>query len=252
MAAFCECLWLSEVTFGQPSKLLFIGAFAFTGCRSLQLLHIVASVSAIGGGFVGGSAVREITVDSGNPHFRIVGDFVMEGDSVVQYFGWDREVVVPSPVAVLRNRSFSGRDALEAVSFEGGSQLRSIERGAFSYCRSLLSIRLPASLEVIEGEAFWICSSLAELTFEARSKLRVISSDAFRGCDALTSITFPGSLRAIHERSFCWCGSLKSVTFEPGSARPEIHPDAFQDCPNLDEGYPREGARGLRLVKRLL
>jgi hypothetical protein len=46
-AAFASCASLSEVTFGQPSKLTTIGRFAFSGCRSLQRLHIVASVSAI-------------------------------------------------------------------------------------------------------------------------------------------------------------------------------------------------------------
>jgi hypothetical protein len=60
--ASSSCVWLSEVTFGQPSKLTTIAAFAFADCKSLQRLHIVASVSTIGKDFVGGSGVREITV----------------------------------------------------------------------------------------------------------------------------------------------------------------------------------------------
>jgi hypothetical protein len=240
------------VTFGQPSKISFIGVSAFAGCKSLKRLHIVASVSSIGEDFVLRSGVREITVDSGKPHLRIVEDFVMGGDSVVLYFGFDREVVVPSDVLVLKNRSFDGRDALEAVSFEGGSQLQSIGEFAFGSGGSLLSIRLPASLEVIEEGAFCFCWSLVELTFEAPSKLRVIARHAFRDCDALTSITLPGSLRAIHEQSFVWCRSLKSVTFERGSERAKIHRDAFARCPNLDEICPREYARSLRLERQFV
>jgi hypothetical protein len=192
-----------------------------------------------------------MTIESGNCHFRIVEDFLIRGDSVVLYFGWNLDVVVPSHVTVLRNRSFCGREALEVVSFEGGSQLRSIERGAFYSCASLLSIRLPASLEVIEEEAFFQCSSLVELTFEAPSKLRVIANRAFSRCESLTSITLPGSLRELHEESFGDCWGLKRVTFEPGSEPPEIHPTAFAECENLDEIYPRECAGALGLVKRV-
>jgi hypothetical protein len=151
-----------------------------------------------------------MTVESGNGHFRIVEDFLIGGDSVVLDFGFGLEVVVPSRVTVLRNWSFSGREPLKAVSFEGGSQLRSIGRRAFAACRSLLSIRLPASLEVIEENVFVQCSSLVELTFEAPSKLRVIANRAFSRCESLTSITLPGSLRELHEVSFGWCRSLKS------------------------------------------
>jgi hypothetical protein len=245
--AFSHCDSLSEVTFGQPSKLTTIGVVAFAGCESLQRLHIVASVSTVGAGFVAGSGVREMTVESGNGHFRIVDHFLIGGDSVVLYFGLDREVVVPSHVTVLGDGSFFHREALEAVIFEGGSQLRSIERAAFVACDSLLSIRLPASLQVIEEAAFFHCASLAELTFEAPSKLRRIASRAFAECNALTSITLPGSLRELHDRSFGSCRSLKKVTFEPGSEPPEIDPRAFADCPNLDEIHPREyaGAAGL-------
>jgi hypothetical protein len=121
-----------------------------------------------------------------------------------------------------------------------------------AYCCSLLSIRLPASLEVIEDGDFASCWSLVELAFEAPSKLRVISKNAFSWCKALTSITLPGSLSALHEESFGSCQSLKRVRFEPGSERPEIHPDAFKRCENLEEIYPREYARGLRLDRRLL
>jgi hypothetical protein len=129
------------VTFGHPSKLSSIGDWAFVECKLLQRLHIVASVSAIAKAFVGGSGVREITFDSGNPHFLIVDDFLMEGDSVVLYFGREREVFVPSHVTVLKNRSFYGRVALEAVRFEGESQLRSIEEYAFSSCLRVVRLQ---------------------------------------------------------------------------------------------------------------
>jgi hypothetical protein len=63
--------------------------------------------------------------------------------SAVLHFGSEAEVVIPLCVA-----------ALEAVIFEGGSQLRvirAIEWDAFARGMSLRSIRMPASLAVIWG-----------------------------------------------------------------------------------------------------
>jgi hypothetical protein len=221
---------------------------------SLESLHIVASVSNFDFTCIGNSGVSEITVDEDSGHYRRVDQLLIRlaDPSVILCFGWASQVVIPSDVVVLKPGSFGGRRSLQAVSFEGGSQLGSIEEYAAAFCTSLLSIRLPASLEVIEEDAFWSCSSLVGLTFEAPSKLLVIACDAFGECKALTSITLPGSLRALHERSFRRCRSLKSLTFEPGSEPPGIHPDAFYGCENLEEIYPSEYGSGLRLDNPLL
>jgi hypothetical protein len=74
-------------------------------------------------------------------------------------------------------------------------------------CRSLRSIRLPASLEVIREAASALCKRLADVSFESPSRLSRICDGAFDGCVSLTSITFPTSQGIIHHRKL-WRGTL--------------------------------------------
>jgi hypothetical protein len=243
-AAFDWCMSLSEVNFGLPSKLSVIEDRAFAFCRPLQSVHSVSSVSDIGSTFIRASGVKEMTVDEDNGHFRTDGHFLIgqEGPSVVTYFGCEAEIVIPSYVLILKTGRCCERGSLEAVAFEGGSRLQSIEREGFAWCESLRSIRLQASLEVIGALAFVSCSSLATVTFEAPSRVRVIDQEAFALCQSLASIRFPGSLKSTGQRSFGLCDNLRRVEFESGSLPPEIHPDAFQHCDNLDTGFLRKRA----------
>ena len=119
---------------------------------------------------------------------------------------------------------------MATVTFENGSQLKTIGGGnshsyyygAFSYCSSLTSIEIPASVETIKASAFKGCSSLATVTFENGSQLKTIgggypSSGTFADCTALTSIEIPASVETIEAAAFKGCSSLATVTFEKGS-----------------------------------
>jgi hypothetical protein len=250
-SAFAHCDFLSEVNFRGASKLSIIGANAFEFCPSLQRFHIVGSVSNIGQNFIGVSGVSDITVDRNNGHFQRVDYFLLgeEGRSVFLYFSRGAEVVVPSYVVILRDRSFFFRFSLESVSFDDGSRLQSIEASAFEACHLLRSIRLPASLEMIGAYAFSDCPSLVAVTFEAPSKLREIGARAFMNCDLLASISFPRSLMAIRADAFRSCENLQSVTFEMGSPPQEIGAFAFDGCPCLDLAFLRAEHREREILQ---
>ena len=114
---------------------------------------------------------------------------------------------IPANVETIGTAVFWGCSSLATVTFENGSQLKTIGGdssyyGAFSYCTALTSIEIPASVETIEAAAFKGCSSLATVTFENGSQLKTIgggsySSGAFSDCTALTSIEIPASVETI-------------------------------------------------------
>ena len=87
---------------------------------------------------------------------------------------------IPANVETIGTAVFWGCSSLTTVTFEKGSQLKTIGGGssyyygAFSYCSSLTSIEIPASVETIEAAAFKGCSSLATVTFEKGSQLKTI------------------------------------------------------------------------------
>ena len=168
-----------------------------------------------------------------------------------------KTVVIPANVTTIGGSAFENCSSLATVTFEKGSQLKTIAGGyygAFSDCKTLKAIEIPASVETIEASAFKGCSKLTTVTFEKGSQLKTIGGDgsfygAFYGCTALTSIEIPASVETIEATAFKGCSKLATVTFEKGSqlktigggyysnynsnCNPNSYYGAFSDCTAL-------------------
>ncbi|MFR9129257.1 MAG: leucine-rich repeat domain-containing protein [Alistipes putredinis] len=71
-------------------------------------------------------------------------------------------IEIPASVETIEAAAFKGCSSLATVTFENGSQLKTIgggsySSGAFSDCTALTSIEIPASVETIEAAAFKGC-----------------------------------------------------------------------------------------------
>ena len=230
-AAFKGCSSLATVTFENGSQLKTIGGGssyygAFSDCTALTSIEIPASVETIeAAAFKGCSSLATVTFENGSQLKTIGG-----GSS---YYGAFSDctaltsIEIPASVETIEAAAFKGCSSLATVTFENGSQLKTIGGGssyygAFSDCTALTSIEIPASVETIEASAFFACSSLATVTFENGSQLKTIeggypSSGTFADCTALTSIEIPASVETIEAAAFKGCSSLATVTFEKGS-----------------------------------
>ena len=128
-------------------------------------------------------------------------------------------------------------ETLKTISFESGSQLKSIGASAFNGCISLISIIIPASVETIGQKAFNKCLSLRTVSFEVGSLLNTIEGGyyynsgtsqvieycgAFCNCISLTEIEIPASVETIKTTAFHGCSSLTTVAFEKGSQLKKI------------------------------
>ena len=230
-AVFWGCSSLTTVTFEKGSQLKTIGGGssyygAFSDCTALTSIEIPASVETIeAAAFKGCSSLATVTFENGSQLKTIGG-----GSS---YYGAFSDctaltsIEIPASVETIEAAAFKGCSSLATVTFENGSQLKTIGGGssyygAFSDCTALTSIEIPASVETIEASAFKGCSSLATVTFENGSQLKTIeggypSSGTFADCTALTSIEIPASVETIEAAAFKGCSSLATVTFEKGS-----------------------------------
>ena len=91
-------------------------------------------------------------------------------------------IEIPASVTTIGESAFKGCSSLATVTFEKGSQLKTIAGGyrgsdyygAFTSCTALTSIEIPASVETIEATAFYACTSLKIVTFEKGSQLKTI------------------------------------------------------------------------------
>jgi hypothetical protein len=215
---------IETLTFEPGSKLKRITSGAFLDCLAIRSLSLPASVETIEEAAFGLNTIAEITVESGNRHFRTLKDFLTDfaGRVIIYYFGRNPDVIVPSCIEVLGPFSHAYARRIATVSFESGSQLRRIGDAAFACSGRLRSICIPASVEIICGRSFEDCASLEAVTFEADSMLKVLEDSAFLNCAAISQLRIPRLLEVLQGNAFDGCTSLSSLTFGPQSRLREI------------------------------
>ena len=246
-AAFMGCSSLATVTFEKGSQLKTIGGGyssyypnyygAFLDCTALTSIEIPASVETIeAAAFMRCSKLATVTFEKGSQLKTIGGDYSSYYYGVFSDCTALKSIEIPASVETIEAAAFKGCSSLATVTFEKGSQLKTIGGGyssssysyyygAFLDCTALTSIEIPASVETIEATAFKGCSSLATVTFEKGSQLKTIGGGyyyhyyygVFSDCTALKSIEIPASVETIEATAFKGCSSLATVTFEKGS-----------------------------------
>ena len=260
--AFSDCSSLATVTFEKGSRLKTIGNNAYYRCTSLTSIEIPASVETIEKkAFMHCSSLATVTFEKGSQLKTIAGDSY---DGAFSDCTALTSIEIPASVETIEATAFKRCSKLATVTFEKGSQLKTIGGGysssshfgtysdyygAFSDCSSLTSIEIPASVETIEATAFSDCSQLTTVTFEKGSLLKTIGGGyyssyyhgAFSDCSSLTSIEIPASVETIEATAFSDCSQLTTVTFEKGSLLKTIgggyyssyYHGAFSDCSSL-------------------
>ena len=178
--AFSDCSSLATVTFEKGSRLKTIGNNAYYRCTSLTSIEIPASVETIEKkAFMHCSSLATVTFEKGSQLKTIAGDSY---DGAFSDCTALTSIEIPASVETIEATAFKRCSKLATVTFEKGSQLKTIGggyyssyyHGAFSDCSSLTSIEIPASVETIEATAFSDCSQLATVTFEKGSQLKII------------------------------------------------------------------------------
>jgi hypothetical protein len=223
-----------------PANATTIGNSAFEQCASLISIDIPANVETIGTAvFWGCSSLTTVTFEKGS-QLKTIGGGSSSYYGAFSYCTALTSIEIPASVETIGASAFKRCSKLATVTFEKGSQLKTIGGGysssshfgtysdyygAFSDCSSLTSIEIPASVETIEATAFKRCSKLTTITFEKGSLLKTIGGGyyssyyhgAFSDCSSLTSIEIPASVETIEATAFSDCSKLATVTFEKGS-----------------------------------
>ena len=108
--AFDSCHNLSQVTFGEDSRLTYVGSAAFGSDRSLTAIELPAGVKTIEGDAFINTGLTAVVLPEG---LSRIGFQAFDG------CGSLREVTIPVSVTEIEMWAFSGCDALEVVHYNG-------------------------------------------------------------------------------------------------------------------------------------
>lgn len=175
-----------------------------------------------------------------------INDYAFENDKNI------RSVKFSKDITYIGRAAFSGCENLESVSFEEGSNLKTIDYYGFYKCTSLKeislldtvssigwycfqgcssleSVKLPDGLKCVEYCAFKDCSSLKYI--EIPDSVKELSSGAFVRCTSLEYIKTPLNLGYIADYCFYECSSLKSIYLPESFGQGGYH--IFEGTSNL-------------------
>ena len=177
-----------------------IESYAFASTNKLEDVLLPESLTQLGENAFDSSAIRHIILSA---NLESIPASAFQNTKL-------SSVHIGAKVHTICNAAFSGCSLLTEVTFAENSELRSIDRKAFFYCRLLKKIILPNSLETIGVEAF-------------------------QGCSSLLGLTIPENISNIGQYAFSYCSGLRKVTFSETCVLQEISKGIFGNCTNLQE-----------------
>lgn len=131
-------------------------------------------------------------------------------------------IIIPKDVEYIDNLAFNNHRELTKVTFEEGSQLKSI--CGFGQT-GIKSITIPASVIKLGNGAFHN-SYLETVTFEEGSQLTTIENSVF-GTTPLEAITIPKTVTELGDTVFNNCQLMTSIVFEEGCSIDSVGERAF-------------------------
>ena len=198
-SAFRNCSGMKNITFAGDRKQndLDIGEYAFA--YNSKLLTVTFGGSADGtldGGAFNIGAYAFVPVSANDAKLTTVT------------FGNGANVTA------IGTGAFQNQAILSAVNFNNASVL-SIGDYAFSGCRNLGAMVIPASTTKVGAYAFQNCTGITTLSIADGSQALTFGNYAFTGCSKLTEINLPASVSSFDGSVFGGCNALKTINVAP-------------------------------------
>ena len=230
-----------------------IGAYAFSGCSGIEALTLPEGLTAIGEeAFLGMAKIEELTLPDS---LQSIGRGAFSGFASLKKLSVPFVGSTPAPTAgssaslfgyIFGTKSYEG--GVSALQYAATTQVNhnghtyylpagltevtvrggTIPFGAFSNCKLLEKINLPAELTAIGDYAFYCCEGLTEVTLPGG--ITAISNNLFRGCSALKTVNHGSGVTTIGDGAFYGCRALE-YTLPAGLTA--LGPHAFYACQAL-------------------
>ena len=208
---------LREIT-GLENMTLMPGSLAFSGCNSLEELHLDN---------ITGDITQRICNDCKSLttfYAPNAGGTKINAEAFYNCTNLKNLTLDFTNISIIGNSAFYGCTSLTSIDI---SNCTSLGYSVFYNCKSLTSLSLPLITEIPSSLCEY-CSSLTSLDFPSFNS-NSISNRAFDGCSSLTSITGIDDAKIIGDYTFYECSSLTSINIKPTS----VGVGGFGNCTTL-------------------
>ncbi|MBE7080299.1 MAG: leucine-rich repeat domain-containing protein [Clostridiales bacterium] len=238
---FVNCRALQKITL--PKSISKINKRTFVNCESLKSIQLPEGLTKISKrAFKNCTALTEvqmpetIEVIEDKAFSKCLGLYTVENLSYVKSIGkkafldcpLSQEVDLSNAVYIGKN-AFKGVWGMSAVTLNPA--LKTIEKGAFAKCVTMLKVNGLEGVTHIEKNAFKDCIRLVSIS--SLDSVKQIDKKAFSGCAKLANVTFGSSLQVMKGKAFESCTALTKVTV-PNSVQ-KMGRRVFDDCENLND-----------------
>lgn len=126
-----------------------------------------------------------------------------------------QKIKIPTSITYIGHSAFENAEQLESVTFNPGSQLKTIGEGAFKNAKSLKTIEIPSGVETISFSTFQGARRLTSIKIDVEhSQLKTIEAGAFNNTD-LHSLDLPKSIKRISMYVFYGNANLTTIRMYP-------------------------------------
>ncbi|UTC64040.1 leucine-rich repeat domain-containing protein [Treponema sp. OMZ 788] len=257
-SAFGSCTQLEGADFSACKELTKIYEKAFSECPKLKTVNLPESLTEIDGNpFYGCENLTNLTVDPANKKYKAEGNVVYtkDGKTLVLAASGLTEVNILGTVTTIGKGAFSGCKLLKSINLP--ADLTEIKIEAFYGCTGLKgTIVFPAKLKTMEmtydndDGVFQSCTQLEGADFSACKELTKIRKKAFSGCTKLKTVNLPESLTQIDNNAFRECTALQSAVFADKTGWAVYNNWSFKDIHNtIDEDKLKNPAMAAKYLR---
>jgi len=205
-----------------PSGVTVIQRDAFSDCTKLTGIVIPESVTEIEGGALNfGANLKSIKVTASNPTYHSKYNCLIETASKTLIRGCEKSIIPEDgSVTAIGEAAFTCCKNLTNIVIP--ACVTKIGRRAFAGCVSLQSINIPIGVTSLNDNVFYNCVNLTSVNFWY-SNLTSIGNGAFCNCEKLESIKIPHGVTSIAGNSrynngaFCGCSMLRDIEVDSGN-----------------------------------